>query len=74
MENETLACPECGSENITLAHVQKFIANTGEHYCHATKTHDPDSEADCLDCGWNGRRDGLKSNGRGKPTAECGSA
>lgn len=62
MENETLTCPECGSENVTLAHVQKFMANTGEHYCHATKTHDPYSEAGCLDCGWKGRRDGLKSN------------
>ena len=38
MENETLTCPECGSENVTLAHVQKFMANTGEHYCHDTKT------------------------------------
>ena len=64
MENETLTCPECGSENVTLTHVQKFMANTGEHHCHATKTQDQDSEADCLDCGWNGRRDDLKSNGR----------
>lgn len=66
MENETLTCPECGSENVTLTHVQKFMANTGEHHCHATKTQDQDSEADCLDCGWNGRRDDLKSNAGGK--------
>lgn len=62
MENETLTCPECGSENVTVTHVQKFMANTGEHYCHVTKTQDQDSEAGCLDCGWSGWRDDLKSN------------
>ena len=62
MENEPLTCPECGSENVTTTHVQKFMANTGEHYCHSTKTQDPDSEADCLDCEWRGQRDGLQSN------------
>ena len=62
MSDGTLTCPECKSDNVTTEHVQLFMANTGEHYCHSTKTHDPDSAAGCLDCGWHGRRDELQSN------------
>lgn len=36
-------CPECGSEEVTVAHIQKFMANGGDHYCHSVKTHDSDS-------------------------------
>ncbi len=59
MEDVTLICPECGSEKVTTAHIQTFMVNTGEHYCHSVKTQDPDSPAGCLDCHWQGRRDEL---------------
>ena len=62
MENELLKCPECGSEEVTVSHLQRFMANTGEHYCHAVKTQDANSEATCLECQWRGRRDGLVHN------------
>lgn len=37
-------------------------SNTGEHYMHAVKTQDADSEASCLECQWCGRRDELVHN------------
>jgi hypothetical protein len=52
-------CPQCESEEVTLAHVQLFMANTLDHYCHSTKTQDSDSPASCLDCDWSGRHDQL---------------
>lgn len=52
----TLACPKCNSENVTVAHIQLFMANTGDHYCHSVKTQDADSPARCLDCAWGGER------------------
>jgi hypothetical protein len=51
---EKLKCPSCDSKNVTLTAEQKFMANTGEHYCHSVKTGDPNSKADCLDCNWQG--------------------
>ena len=57
--NELLKCPSCSSTEVTVSHVQQFMANTGEHYCHSVKTHDADSEATCLECQWRGRRDEL---------------
>ncbi len=62
MENELLKCPNCGSTEVTVSHLQRFMANTGEHYCHSVKTHDANSEATCLECRWIGRRDGLVHN------------
>lgn len=62
MEDELLKCPNCGSAEVTVSHLQRFMANTGEHYCHAVKTHDPDSEATCIKCRWRGRRDELVHN------------
>jgi predicted nucleic-acid-binding Zn-ribbon protein len=59
MVEKLLKCPECGSTDVTVSHKQRFMANTGEHYCHSVKTQDGYSEATCLDCGWLGRRDGL---------------
>lgn len=61
MENnyDKLKCPGCGSEKVTVAHTQKFIAKTFEHYCHSAKTHDGESPSNCLECGWTGRRDQL---------------
>lgn len=58
-DNELLRCPECGSPEVTVSHMQRFMANTGEHWVHAVKTQDADSEATCLDCHWVGRRDQL---------------
>lgn len=56
----TLTCPECGSEDVTLSHIQMFMANSGDHYCHSVKTQDFDSPSSCLDCDWVGIRDQLK--------------
>lgn len=56
-----LVCPKCGSEEVTLTHVQTFMANTGDHYCHSIKTHDANSPADCIECGWEGERLQLKT-------------
>ena len=64
-----LRCPNCGGAEVTVSHKQRFMANTGEHYCHSVKTHDANSEATCLDCQWIGRRDQLVPNAPGKPTA-----
>ena len=61
-------CPECGSERVTTAHVQTFYANSGEHYCHVTKTHDSDSPAYCTMCCWRGERKNLVCNTAG---ADC---
>jgi hypothetical protein len=55
----TLICPQCGSEEVTVAHIQMFMANSGDHYCHSVKTQDPDSPATCNACAWIGRRDEL---------------
>ena len=60
----TLRCPECESEEVTLAHIQRFMANTLDHYCHSVKTQDPDSESTCLYCGWIGRHDQLIGYGK----------
>ena len=62
MKDEILKCPECWSTEVTVSHLQRFMANTGEHYCHSVKTQDAASEATCLDCKWVGRRDQLVHN------------
>lgn len=56
---ELLKCPECGSKEVTVSHLQRFMANTGDHHCHSVKTHDANSESTCLECHWVGRRDQL---------------
>ena len=67
MDNEILKCPECGGDNVAVAHVQLFMVNSGDHYCHSVKTTDANSEAVCLDCYWIGRRDQLVvANKQGK--------
>ena len=43
MTEPVLTCPECGSDRVTTAHIQTFMVNTGEHFCHSVKTHDSDS-------------------------------
>jgi len=55
-KQKLLLCPDCGSSEVTLTCEQKFMANTDEHYCHSMKTHDDDSPARCLKCGWEGIR------------------
>lgn len=59
---ELLKCPECGSQEVTVTHEQRFMVNTGDHYCHSIKTQDPDSKATCLACHWKGRRDQLMTH------------
>lgn len=71
MKAELLKCPICGSAEVTVSHLQRFMANTGEHYCHSVKTHDADSESTCLDCEWRGRRDQLVHNVMCTPNGAC---
>lgn len=63
----TYHCPECRSTEVTLTYEQKFMANSGEHYCHSVKTQDPDSKAGCLDCDWTGRHDQLSATDEKEP-------
>jgi Zn finger protein HypA/HybF involved in hydrogenase expression len=58
-DDDILACPECGSEKVTVTAEQSFMVNTGEHYCHSVKTHDDEAKAQCLDCQWTGHRGAL---------------
>ena len=60
MTEPVLTCPACGSDRVTTAHIQTFMVNTCEHYCHSVKTHDPDSPARCIRCDWTGERKDLK--------------
>ena len=60
MKDELLQCPACDSTEVTVSHLQRFMANTGDHYCHSVKTQDADSEATCLNCQWVGKRRDLK--------------
>lgn len=62
MTDKTLICPRCGSDEVTLAHIQTFMANTGDHFCHSTKVQDPDSPARCLGCDWTGVREELQED------------
>lgn len=57
--SESLVCPSCGSDKVTVEYTQKFMVNTDEHYCHSMNTHDRDSPAQCLDCDWKGVREYL---------------
>ena len=61
--DEKLVCPECGSDQVTVTAEQSFMVNTGEHYCHSVKTHDPDAKARCLSCQWQGERHALAEAG-----------
>lgn len=62
-----LRCPVCDSKKVTLQHVQTFMANTLEHYCHSVKVQDPDSKSMCLDCLWTGQHDQLVNYGKATP-------
>ena len=53
---ELLTCPDCGSPNVTVTVEQKFMVNTGEHYCHSVKAYDRNAKTKCLTCGWIGTR------------------
>lgn len=57
--SEKLKCPSCGSDQVTIAHIQRFMANTLEHYCHSVKVQDADSPAECVSCEWMGCHDDL---------------
>ena len=54
-----LRCPECGSDEVTVSHLQRFLANSGDHYCHSVKTHDDYSQSTCINCKWIGERKDL---------------
>ena len=63
MTEPIYVCPACGSDRVTTEHHQKFMANTGDHYCHSMKPQDADSPATCIDCQWIGERRDLKKEG-----------
>lgn len=56
MDTTQLTCPNCGHPDVAVSHVQLFMVNTGEHYCHSVKPHDSTSESHCLKCQWQGVR------------------
>jgi ssDNA-binding Zn-finger/Zn-ribbon topoisomerase 1 len=58
-----LRCPECGSDQVTVSHLQRFMANSGDHYCHSVKTHDSNSQSTCINCNWTGERKDLAAHG-----------
>lgn len=49
-------CPGCRSEKLLVYAATAYEVNTGDFYCHASKTHDSDADASCLDCNWRGQR------------------
>ena len=76
MSEPTYTCPECGSDRVTTAHIQTFMVNTGEHYCHSIKTNDSNSPARCIRCDWTGVRQNLVAADSqvARKCAGCGAA
>lgn len=62
-KNETLCCPDCGTENVIVYEKHAVMANSFEHYCFSVKAHDANAEAECLNCDWTGERHQLKKHG-----------
>ena len=63
MEDEQiLACPKCGSEQVISRSEQSFMVNTGEYYCESVKCHDFNAKASCLSCDWEGIYADLKES------------
>jgi hypothetical protein len=62
-EDKLLRCPQCNSDMVTVEWITEYMVNSGDHYCHIMKTHDPDTRAHCLSCGWNGYRMNLVTDG-----------
>jgi hypothetical protein len=58
MSYKLLRCPNCGGDRVTVEAITTYMANSGEHYCHSVKPHDPDTRSHCLDpfCNWSGYR------------------
>lgn len=54
-----LVCPQCKSDQVSVTVETKYNVNTGDHYCHSIKAHDPHARVDCLDCFWSGKRNDL---------------
>jgi predicted Zn-ribbon and HTH transcriptional regulator len=59
-KDKILVCPECESEEVTVAEIQRFMVNTNEHWCFSVKAHDSNAPARCIDCAWEGERKELK--------------
>lgn len=59
MSDRLLVCPECGSDEVTVTVVTKYMVNTLEHWCHSVKSHDDNAEVNCINCGWDGFRSDL---------------
>lgn len=49
-------CPGCASEELLVYESTAYELNTGDFYCHSSKTHDSDADVRCIDCGWSGVR------------------
>ena len=65
MNSTIFRCPECECTDVTVKHVQSFMVNTGEHYCHSVKIQDAGAESQCLSCGWVGFRSELDVHNTG---------
>lgn len=68
MDDDTLTCPICGSDEVAVTAEQMFMVNTGGHYCHSVKTQDDDAKATCLACRWTGERKDLTRTTQQEPT------
>lgn len=66
MANDKLRCPDCKSAKVAVTAETMYMVNTGDHYCHSVKTHDPDAKACCLKCDWGGFSSGLVTIRKGE--------
>lgn len=57
MKDPVYSCPQCGeTEELTVEAHTGYYVNSGDHYCHLMKTHDPGAPCSCHACNWSGMR------------------
>lgn len=61
-----LRCLNCGSPHLLVYAETSYWANTGEHYCHSIKTHDPQAKVRCINCDWEGKRHQVETDKGGE--------
>ena len=52
----TLYCPRCHSDDVLVYEQSSYYVNSGEFFCHSSKTHDDDADCRCTSCDWSGIR------------------
>lgn len=53
-------CQECGTNKLLVYEETAYFVNSGEFFCHSTKSHDSDAKIACYDCSWKGLQQDLK--------------